>query len=102
MTEYGVYARALGKPGGSSTTTPCATDPDTLEEYCSVESMIMIRDKGKSTFKDASKYLLYVYVDMDDDGTAERYPLFDDALENYYWSYDNQGLKLVQLRFYAN
>lgn len=85
MTEYGVCARALGKPGDSSKTTPCATDPDTGDEYCSVESMIVIREKGKSTFKDASRYLLYVYIDLDGDGTAERYPLFNDALQDYYW-----------------
>ena len=28
------------------------------------------------------------------------YPLFDNALEDYFWSYDNNGLKLLQLRFY--
>ena len=29
-----------------------------------------------------------------------RYSLFDEALYDYFWSYDNNGLKLVQLRFY--
>jgi hypothetical protein len=102
VTVYSVFARALGKPGGSSTTTTCATDPTTGDEYCSTESLISIREKGKSTFKNADRYLLYIYVDLDGDGTAERYPLFDDALEDYYWSYDNNGLKLLQLRFYMN
>jgi hypothetical protein len=29
-----------------------------------------------------------------------RTPLFDSSLQNYFWSYDNNGLKLLQLRFY--
>lgn len=28
------------------------------------------------------------------------YPLFSDPLASYFWSYDNAGLKLAQLRFY--
>ncbi len=27
-------------------------------------------------------------------------PLFGTSLLSYYWSYDNEGLKLAQLRFY--
>lgn len=100
VTEYSVYARALGKPGGSSTTTTCATDPTTGEEWCSVYSMVLVREKGKSSFSNVSNVLLYIYADIDGDGTIERYPLFDDKLQDYFWSYDNNGLKLAQLRFY--
>lgn len=100
VTQYSVYARALGKPGGRSTTTTCATDPTTGDVYCSVESMVMVRTTGKSSFTNVSKDLLYIYADLDGDGKTERYPLFDDTLQNYYWQYDNNGLKLVQLRFY--
>ncbi len=100
VTVYSVWARALGKPGGSSTMTTCAIDPLTGEEYCSVESAIFVRSKGKSSFTDVSRQLLYMYVDLDGDGVAERYPLFDDALQEYFWAYDNQGLKLLQMRFY--
>ena len=103
-TEYSVYARALGTPGGSSTTTTCATDPDTLDEICSTESMVLVRDSkgGKSTFTNYSRELLYVYYDLDGDGTTERYPLFDDRLEDYFWDYDNKGLRIAQLRFYEH
>ncbi len=31
---YSVFVRALGKPGGSSDTTTCATDPTTGDLYC--------------------------------------------------------------------
>ncbi|OGE16513.1 hypothetical protein A3F00_04680 [Candidatus Daviesbacteria bacterium RIFCSPHIGHO2_12_FULL_37_11] len=100
VTEYSVYARALGKPGGRSTTTTCATDPITGEEWCSVYSMVLVREKGKSSFTNVSKVLLYVYADINGDGELERYPLFDSALQDYFWNYDNNGLKLAQLRFY--
>lgn len=99
ITEYSVYARALGAPGGISTTTTCAYD-DVGEEYCSTGPLVMVREKGKTSFSNVSRELLYIYVDMDGDGVVERYPLFSDALQDYYWSYDNQGLKVVQLRFY--
>ncbi len=99
VTEYSVWARALGKPGGSSKTTTCATDVDgTL--WCSVYTSVLVRSKGQSQFSDVSKELLYIYADINSDGKIERVPLFDDALQNYFWSYDNNGLKLAQLRFY--
>lgn len=100
-TTYSVWARALGKPGGSSSTTTCATDPTTGEVYCSVYSSVLTRTKGGSTFTDVSKDLLYVYADLNGDGKLERYPLFDTALQDYFWSYQNNGLRLAQLRFYA-
>jgi hypothetical protein len=100
ITTYSVYARALGKPGGNSTTTTCFDDFQTGETYCSVYSMVLVREKGKSSFTNVSKELLYVYVDTDGDGTVERYPLFSDAMDDYFWDYDNKGLKLAQLRFY--
>ena len=99
-TVYSVFARALGKPGGSSKTTTCATDPVDGFLVCSVISMELTRDKGKSTFDNVSKYLLYIYADVDGDGDLERVPLFGSALEDYFWEYDNNGLKLAQLRFY--
>ena len=32
--------------------------------------------------------------------TLPRYSIFDDALEDYAWEYDNNGLKLLQVRIY--
>jgi hypothetical protein len=106
VTQYSVYARALGTPGGTSTTTTCAIDIVDGEEVevCSSESMVLVRDSkgGKSTFTNYSRELLYVYADLDGDGTTERYPLFDEELEDYFWSYDNNGLRVAQLRFYEH
>jgi len=100
VTAYSVYARSLGKPGGSAQITACAIDPVTLEEVCSTESILMVREKGGSKFVNVSAELLYVYADIDGDGITERMPLFDDRLQDYFWSYDNKGMKLLQLRFY--
>ncbi len=100
VTAYSVFARALGKPGGSATMVTCATDPTTGEEVCSTESMVAVRSTGKSSWTNVSRQLLYLYADLDDDGISERYALFDDRLQDYFWSYDNAGLKLLQLRFY--
>jgi hypothetical protein len=104
VTAYSVFARALGKPGGKSTTTTCM---DTVDDttgspvtYCSIYSMVLVRGTGKSRFDNVSKELLFVYADTDLDGVVERLPLFGDPLAEYYWSYTNDGLHLAQLRFY--
>lgn len=99
-TVYSVFARALGKPEGSSVTTTCATDVDTQEIVCSEISLTLTRDKGPSKFDNVTKYLLYVYADIDGDGIIDRTPLFGDGLEDFFWAYENNGLKLAQLRFY--
>jgi len=100
---YTVWARAVGKPGGNSTTTTCAydnTDPLNPVLYCSTEQMVLVRTTGKSKFVDYTKELTTIYVDIDADGMKERVGIFDPALEGYFWDYDNNGLKIVQLRFY--
>lgn len=99
VTAYSVYARALGKPGGSSTTTPYVVDADGNTWY-STESMVLVRGSGKSSFTNVSKELLYIWADLDGDGVMDQLPLFGDATYQYFWEYDNQGLKLAQLRFY--
>jgi len=103
VTVYSVYARALGKPGGSAIITTCATDVATDEEVCSLESLEVTRSKGKSTFENVSRELLYIYADITDDDVdnPKLYPLFSDELYGYFWAYDNNGLKILQLRFYA-
>ena len=115
-TLYSVWARPVGKPGGSAVVTTCAelwvgpgldgivgTADDEYEEVCSLAILEVERSKGKSGFKNVSKELLYVYADITpDDGidNVVRVPLFDDSLEGYFWDYDNNGLKVLQLRFY--
>lgn len=99
-TVYSVYARALGKPGGSSTTTTCFTDTTTNEDYCSIYQMVLVRGTGKSSFTNVSQELLYVYYCDTDTGKIVRESLFNNDLYDYYWDYQNSGLRLAQLRFY--
>jgi hypothetical protein len=99
-TWYSVWARALGKPGGQSTTHTCAYDDNGVEWCNMVYPMVLVRGYGQSKFDNVTKSLLFIYADLDLDGKNERYPLFDDALEDYFWKYQNSGLKLAQLRFY--
>lgn len=100
VTEYSVFARALGKPGGKASMTTAAVDPVTGDVYYSVETAVFIRNKGGSKFQNVSRELLYVFADIDADGVLDRVPLFDSRLQDYFWEYDNSGLKVVQLRFY--
>jgi hypothetical protein len=82
--------------------------------YCSIEqvgSEITLRKTGKSVFANVTAELLtivfQVAVDTNPDPLVEeieivcvRVPIFDDIIENEYWEYDNNGLKLLQVRFY--
>jgi hypothetical protein len=99
VTTYSVYARALGSPGGWSQSTTCFVD-EYGDLYCSSDTLTLVRGHGKQAFTNVSKELLTVYTDIDGDGIPERTGLFDDASYDYFWSYDNHGLKLAQLRFY--
>lgn len=107
-TVYSVYVRALGKPGGTATNTTCgmgAGEDGVLgtaddEEVCSLYQLKLERKKGKTRFENVTREMLFVWTDLDGDGDLERVPLFDDALIDYFWDYDNRGLRLAQFRFY--
>ena len=114
-TEYTVWARALGKPGGSANVTTCRTDTTdvygdtTVDEYCSTEVLTLTSEtgQGKKQFENVTKELTTICADyLLADGTSgqdgicdTREQLFDYA-EQYWWDYDNYGLRLAQLRFY--
>ena len=116
-----VWARALGKPGGKSNTTTCATTAGVDgvlgtaddEIVCSLSTLSMERTKGKQTFVNVSAELLFITITVDPTAntalatclgvttiTDVTLSLFNGCLQNYFWNYDNQGLKLLQLRFY--
>jgi hypothetical protein len=99
-TSYSVFARALGKPGGSAKITTCATDVATGEELCSIDALLLVRSGGRQRFENVSKELLFIEADIDGDGDTEVVSLFDDALQDFLWQVDNNGLRLMQLRFY--
>jgi hypothetical protein len=120
-TTYSVYARPLGKPNGKAKMTTGAIDPGpdgilgtdddvTVYSVCVLE---LERTKGHQKFENVTEELLYIYAYIltgpgpdgvygtaDDVYEFMRIPLFDDALQDYFWEYNNNGLKIVQLRFY--
>lgn len=102
--DYAVYIRALGKPGGSADIVTCATDPTTQEIVCSTESLHVVRTAGRSKFQNVTKELTSLCVDVDliDEPVKcdSREQLFSRDNWLYYWDWDNNGLKLAQLRFY--
>jgi len=101
ITTYSVFVRALGGHGGSATMVLCGVD-ETGEEICSNSELELSSDNPRK-FTNVTGYLLYLYnVDIDADGDVDykRIPLFSDVLQDYFWGYDNNGLRLAQLRFY--
>jgi hypothetical protein len=99
--RYTVWIRALGKPGGHADMYTCVEDAE-YGTICSDPDwwVEVTRSKGKSTFTNVSKELLFMSADVDADGQIEHVQLFDRLFDTYYWQYDNYGLKLAQLRFY--
>lgn len=109
VTSYSVFVRTLGKPGGKARLQSCYTDA--TGEWCAVDfdsgvmPIELERTKGKSTFENVTKDLLYVdYCTLWNlDGTCANVTqigLFSDDSLGYLWNYDNAGLKIAQLRFY--
>ncbi len=122
--SYEIWARALGKPGGSAISTTCATVLGELQ--CSLENAVMTRTKGKSVFAEVTDQMssmvigycqddvvanvdgYYTCDDFDQtdgdltDGevTWTRIALFAGNTEDWFWNYNNDGLRLAQIRFY--
>lgn len=109
---YTVWARPLGKPEGFATLTTCAEDVTgngaTTDEVCSTANEVFVRGTGKSSFRNVTTNLTTIFIDPIEDAAAvtacggTTVSLFDPCLEGYFWKYDNNGLKLLQIRFYPN
>jgi hypothetical protein len=137
-SDYSVWIRPLGKPGGIAEINTMAEvdsinltdflknkeakdldaifalDPDASVTWVWIPQTVTVERKpGKQKFVDVTgelltvKYEVTVEYDSDGDGILDtsltfevRIPIFDDILENEYWEYDNNGLKLLQMRFY--
>jgi hypothetical protein len=105
MSDYSVFVRPRGKPGGWATITTCAelydatggelfdmlnkTEQKTIlnrtdgDAYCSVEQVgrdVTLREKGKSTFTNVTAELLTIvfaiWVDLDDDDERDEGEIF--------------------------
>ena len=108
--SYTVWARALGKPGGQAKITTCATDIDinTAGDICSTQNEVFVRDKGKSSFRNVTDALTTIVLDPIANADAvtacggTTVSLFNPCLQGFFWEFDNNGLKLLQVRFYQN
>jgi hypothetical protein len=99
--DYQIWGRALGKPGGNVNIQTCATD-ETGALICSTDNALFTRGKGKSGFFNVTASLTTVNACFVVNGetTCETVSLFDSVLQDYFWQYANEGLRLLQLRFY--
>src|SRR5438309_11715474 len=107
---YTVWARALGTPGGQSKIATCATfiDPITgvATLLCSTENEVFVRGTGKSSLRNVTTDLTTITLVAGSPaqlacGTPS-VSLFATCLQDFLWQYDNNGLKLLQVRFYPS
>ncbi len=117
-SNWMIYIRELGQPGGTGDITTCGIGAgadgilDTADDevVCSSSSVELERSKGKgpSKFRNVTTELTTVSYQvpiLDGDGNVIGYAddtasLFEDDFYQYFWDYDNNGLRLIQLRFY--
>jgi hypothetical protein len=97
---YSIWARALGTPGGNATMTTCATDPTTGEVVCSTLNVLLTRTKGQQQFSVVTTQLTTMTFVDPTTGKTVTVSIFDPSLIDYFWNYQNNGLRLAQLRFY--
>ena len=111
---YSIWARALGKPGGEAKITSCAEDiadeldggVQSLVDICSTQYEAFVRGTKADQFKDVTYNLTHIVLAAGSDAAlacaTTEVSLFNPCLEGYFWKYDNNGLKLLQVRFYYN
>src|SRR5262245_14424593 len=102
---YSVWVRALGKPGGSASMTSCFTETLTNTTWCNSGTLVVGLNRlgGGQKFVDVSKQLLQVCANVSTNPLVtvlDLVPLFSSLGTDYFWQYDNTGLKLTQMRFY--
>jgi hypothetical protein len=105
---YSVWARPVGTPGGSSSITTCATDTTTGTLVCSVDSnvSVFIRKNGKPVFSSVTNQLTSIVTPAGACTTGTitggtcTVSLFAAGFQGFFWDYDNNKLKVLQLRFY--
>ena len=108
--SFNVYATALGKPGGKADVEATVTFEEGTYGDLLMGSFELKRGKGKPKPLDISDiFRASGWIDTDASGDFD--PTIDTTFNDtwvfnvptlleYLWSYDNQGLKLMQVRFY--
>ncbi|MDP2469330.1 MAG: hypothetical protein Q8W45_01985 [Candidatus Palauibacterales bacterium] len=116
--SYAIWARA--KAGsGSATITTCAEEyydpyPTGYDIWCGDNGVTLSKQTAFRAV-DVSTNLLYMNITIDGVANPQlaacvgtsttgsetiNIYLFDNCFENYFWNYDNNGLKNLELRFY--
>lgn len=97
---YTIWARVEGIPGGSGSLTTCGID-STGATVCSVGNTLTIstRDHGNK-FQDVTTQLTTLCFIPTGTTTITCVDIFSPQFQNFFWSYDNNGNKVLQLRFY--
>jgi hypothetical protein len=93
---YSVWVRAV-TPKGSALMQTCFTDTSVTpsQTYCNTGDLIVsVKKVTPPKFTDVSKQLLQVCVS----GSLE--PIFKNSYYQYFWYYQDTGLRLAQFRFY--
>lgn len=115
---FNVYATALGTPGGRAQVDVVCTFDDTVvgnlvEGSCEDVPLgsfdfELVRGKGQPVQKDITNFMRASgCFDTDGSGTCDQGEktfsniwIFNlEALQEYFWEYDNQGLRVAQIRF---
>ena len=108
---YTIWARARGKPGGHAEMKTCVDDPastDPDDIICPLQGEVFVRETGpgKNGFKNVTAALTTIVLEAGSPAAlacgATTVDLFDPCLTGWLWQYANNGLKLLQLRFYFN
>ncbi len=98
-TSYTVWARALGRLRTATDPSICVDDEVTGDRFCPTESTVVVH--GDAAPHDATNALLETHADLDGDGVAEEYDLFEQRLEGYTWRHHGMGENVAELRLYA-
>jgi len=99
-SDYSIFVRGLAG-NGNAYMKLCGTDPTDSTDVCNTGSNILdIRKDAPPKFQNVTAQLLYLFGVTVNGTYYKRVQLFDPILQGYYWNYDNNGLKLAQLRFY--
>jgi len=97
---YEIYARALS-PKGYANMYTCTEDVDAdygFGTYCDTGNQVVLKrpdGHGVGKFDRVTSQLTTIEIP-----TVGTIPIFADPNDNYWWQYDNFGLKHAQLRFY--
>ena len=98
--EYRIYVRALGNPHANNYVEIIPGFIDSGTEWHSVATVTVTQARdGSPKFSD--KTIDLTRIKQDFGNGVENHYLFQDDF-NYFWDYDNHGLKRLQMRFYVS